>query len=197
MRRIILGSLIMIAITSGLAMAQLVGEIEIYADAGGTQCIVQDPGDGVIQVHIYLASVVPIRAIQFAAPKPDCWTNVVYLGEQINSHAPEIGNTQNVTTGGLTMGFDCVNGSPPYYIGYMSFLSQGTPPVCCRYPIVKAADLHPEFGGPIAVPCSEAILVGLDSGAAWINSDGSCNCDDGSPVPTEHTTWGKVKSLYK
>jgi hypothetical protein len=77
----------------------------------------------------------------------------------------------------------------------MVFLTSGETVSCCSYPALKADDLHPEFPGPIAADCDEG-LVGVDAGyGGIINADDTCPCS--FPVPTEETTWGRVKSLYR
>jgi hypothetical protein len=174
------------------AWSQTGGKIVLGGSADGSECSIVESGAGVIEVHVVVLDVVGLSAIQFAAPKPDCWTDATWMSEDVPVEV-FLGNTQD-PVGGLAVAFGaCLDA--PVHVATIYFFTTGTGPQCCSYPVLKATgDLHPEVDGPIVVLCSDPTHVAGIPVDAVINPDPSCPCL--SPVSAKETTWGGVKSLY-
>jgi hypothetical protein len=112
----------------GTSEANSVGEIGLFADINGTECVVQDDTPSVVEVHIIVTGITGYMSIQFAAPKPDCWLGTSWLGDAI-SFETVIGNTQDILGSGLSIGtasiYNCIDGGAPspLYLGKMSYLT--------------------------------------------------------------------------
>jgi hypothetical protein len=178
--------------------AQGTAKIMLYSDEIGTECNIIDNSPGVISIYMYAEHAEGVFGVQFRAPLPECWTGAVWLGDIVDVNKVPMGNTQ--IDMGLTVatvaGGSCPDPEDQHhaFLGIMNFMVQGTGESCCVYPVLKAADLHPEFPGPIGVTC-DSQLLGVEAGYAVINPDMSCQCTQ--PLPVEETTWGRIKALYK
>ncbi len=199
MKRLIFVVAMCLFLQAGSSDAQTAGEIRLCADIGGTECVIQDNVPGLVDVYMIVTGVDGVSAIQFAAPKPDCWKGATWLGDVL-PFPLVIGDTQNNYEGGISIGLSlhpCSEGGgiSPIYLGKISYMTQGTAETCCEYSVKKAeVDFHPEFDEPIFVYC-DGTLSGISAGRVTINADESCNC--GQPVPTQETTWGQIKALYR
>ena len=183
---------------SGPAWSQ--GRIALTGSADGTVCSVVDIASGIVEVHIFVFDVVGLTAIQFAAPKPACWSGATWIADNIDTPVI-IGDTQD-PIGGLSIAWgNCTSDGgggfdSPVHVGSMTFFTSGQAPPCCLYPVIKASgDLHPEVDGPIVVLCSDMTEVAGIGVEAVINPQPECSCL--TPVPIEETTWGAVKALYQ
>jgi hypothetical protein len=197
MGRMILVVIVCLFALYSLSKAQTVGEIRLFADIEGTECNIVDNSPGFVEVHMIVTGVAGFGGIQFSAPKPDCWIGATWVGDNI-PFPTVIGDSQNNYEGGLSVAFGylCNDGgaTSPFYIGKISYLTQGEAQPCCVYSVRKAdVDGHPEINSPLIVYC-DITLGGIHSGYAIINADDTCACY--RPVPTQDTTWGRVKVLY-
>ena len=174
------------------AWSQTGGKIVLAGSSDGSTCSIVESGPAVVAVHVVVLDVVGLSGIQFAAPKPDCWTDATWSYEEVPVPV-FIGNTQDPVQG-LSVAFgDCLDA--PVHVATIYFFSLGNGAPCCSYPVVKATgDLHPEIDGPIVVMCSDPMNVAGVPVDVVINPDQSCPCL--SPVSAEETTWGGVKALY-
>jgi hypothetical protein len=178
---------------SSPALSQTGGLISLTGTADGSVCSIIDTSPGSVEVHIIVFNVIGLNAIQFAAPKPNCWTGATWVSDNIPTPVT-IGDTQDTVIGlAIAWGGLCLDG--PAYVGSMTFSTLGNAPPCCSYPILKATgDLHPEIDGPIAVLCSDPQHVAGVTANAVINPESQCACVQ--PVPVEESTWGAIKALY-
>jgi hypothetical protein len=194
-------------------LGQSAGTIYLTGDSEGTDCGIIDRAQGVVKVHM-LAYVPRGLAVEFAAPKPACWTGATYLGESIAiEHPLHLGDTQQ-SEYGLTVyigppGPLCPEGGSNSleYIGYISYSISGKGPACCEYPVIKAPnDTYEELPGPIASVCTDEPvrpedqhikIVPVIGQSVYINPDVSCPCAGNAPAPAERSTWGEIKALYQ
>ena len=72
----------------------------------------------------------------------------------------------------------------------MNFTAIGHGQPCCDYPVLPA----PPEPGVQVYRCDDRIYHYGTGRGVIINPDASCPCD--TPLATESTTWGRVKSLY-
>ena len=202
MKTTVVVSLLLLMVFAGLANAQEIrGQLQLYADDTGVDCMIPDTAPGLLTVYVYYFDYFGddgISAIQFAAPKPDCFTNAVWLGDA-TPWPLSLGDSQLNDPHGWTIAFGAGGWcqTPPVYLGSIMYLAQGLTPTCCPYPVVKADDLHPEIPMPIGVDCSlpNSFLIGVEAGTSYINGDHTCPCI--WPVPVQIKTWGGIKSLYR
>jgi hypothetical protein len=193
MKRLFVAIWGVLVVTWSSAPCQTEGRLVLASDAAGTDCRVVDTTPGTIEVHMVIQNVDGVAAVQFGAPKPDCWTGAVWVEDRI-AFPVAIGDTQFNDPRGLSIGLGACMDSP-VYLGSIVYSTQGEAIPCCPYKIVKVpTDLHPEIDGPIMVVCPAMnSVVGLSSGAV-INVDPECDCM--SPLPVREATWGSVKSLF-
>ncbi len=197
MKSIVVVSVALLLFVISPADAQRVqGQLQLYADETGVDCIIQDT-PGVVMVYVYYFDYFSddgVGAVQFAAPLPSCWTGAIWLGD--SSPWASLGDSQLNDPRGWTVGFGSCQ-ILPVLVGSIIYLSQGLAPVCCPYPVVKAEDGHPEIPMPVGADCSEPnpFLIGIEAGTSYINGDHTCPCI--WPVPVQEKTWGGIKSLYR
>lgn len=198
MKKTLLLATAILMVLASMASAQTGGRVELFADADGTDCAILDTAPGVVTVHMVLVGATEVGAVEFGAPVPECWTGAVWLEDNI-PWPVHIGDSQLNEPSGLSIAFlsevTCGQSNSPIYLGSISYSTQGAAPPCCYYPVVKAADAHPEFDTPIAVKCTD-YLFGVEAGGAWINPDETCSCTGQMPLPVHDTSWGRVKALY-
>lgn len=200
MKRLLLIMTAFMLAFAAVASAQTGPRIELFADAQGSECDLRATGGRDVQVHMILLGASGVGAVQFKAPKPDCWTNATWVGDDL-PWTLFIGDTQANDPRGLSIAFlsdvACTASNSPIYLGSIHYALQGPSPVCCRYPVLKAPDLHPEFDGPIGTLCLyDHQLFGIEGGVLMINPDESCGCIDQAVLPVRYTNWGTVKALY-
>jgi len=198
MKSIVVVSVALLLFVISPADAQRVqGQLQLYNDESGVDCIIQDMS-GIVTVYVYFFDYFSndrILAVQFGAPLPDCWPGAIWLGDT-SPWLTSIGDSQLNDPSGWSIAFgECQ--IPPVFVGSIIYLSQGLAPTCCPYPVVKAADGHPEIPMPVGAACSEPdpVLIGIEAGTSYINGDHTCPCI--WPVPVQEKTWGGIKSLYR
>ena len=185
--RVIIAAAVVAVFSVGVAQAQSAGRVTLWADANMGNCEITDPGSGIVQVHMVFESAQPARAVEFFAPTPQCWPGTTWLGDVIASPLQKIGASTHAQ--GVLLNFlTCM--TPPVYLGYMNFLVSGQAQPCCVYPVLPET-VHNRI---TVVSCTFGDLVG-SGGSAIVNANESCRCP--LPVPSESSTWGGVKSLYR
>lgn len=169
-------------------------QFALSSEANGPNCLVVDDQPGIVVVHMFVENAGDVIAVQYAAPKPDCWAGATWIGDNM-AFPVTIGDTQMNDPRGMSVAFgQCL--PSPVYLGSMTFQTSGAGAPCCEFDVIKVLlDLHPEIPGPIMVVCPNTNqVVGLSSGAV-INAGPECGCN--SVLPTEASTWGAVKQLYR
>ena len=169
------------------------GTIALSGTPDGTDCAVIDSNPGIVEVHIVLTDITGVSAVQFWAPKPDCWDGAVWMGDEF-AFPLFIGDTQNNDIGVSVAFSACLDA--PVYVGSMTFNTSGAGTLCCPYPVLKAnRDNYPEIDGPIIVVCTDPPRVAGVTASAIVNPTPECACQ--SPTPVQETTWGAVKALFR
>jgi len=181
MKKALLLTLVLM-VSASMAFAQG-GSVGIFADAGGTDCNLADVLPGLTPyyvVHVYHAGA---TASQFSAPIPTCMVAAIWLSDTA-VFGVTIGNSQT----GVAIGYGTCQVAPTHVLT-INYFVQGLTPACCRYPVLPDPNVP---SGKIEVTDCGFNPLFATGGMGIINPDGTCNCN----VPTEDTTWGKVKSLY-
>jgi hypothetical protein len=197
MKLIVIVSVTLLMFAVGLANAQQIrGQLQLYADETGVDCIIQDV-PGLVKVYVYYFDYFSdegVTAVQFGAPVPSCWTGAIWLED--STPWLDLGDSQLNDSGGWMIAFGGCQ-IPPVFVGTIWYFAQGLAQTCCPYPVVKApGDVHPEIPAPLGVDCSpNPRLIGINPGTSYINGDHTCPCI--WPVPVQEKTWGGIKSLYR
>jgi hypothetical protein len=176
-------SLLVLALAAP-AYAQLlthVGDISAYADDLGSSCNITAPGGGglltVYVVHKFTDGG-GATGSRFKGTFPSGLSFVAF-----NTPFVPIGNF----TTDLSLGYGfCI--STTTSLGSALFINATASPAC-SYVSIVAAD---NFVNPIATDCSFGEYT-VKTGQAIVNPNGTCQCN----VPTQPTSWGKVKALYR
>ena len=77
---------------------------------------------------------------------------------------------------------------PPTHILTIVYLTDGTTPSCCEYPVPPQPGFDYEF-----INCAAANVPGSGE-TNIVNGNASCPCT--GPVGTEQSSWGKIKALH-
>jgi hypothetical protein len=152
---------------------------------------------GITSVWVYLWSYAPVsvKAVQFAAYKPECMSNAIWISDNVQQ-VDLFGSTQADV--GLSLNINpCVSlpySEIGYYLARIDFLVTSPVPACCVFQVTHPTywDYYDTPG--TAIDCDDnEIPVGGSS--VVFNANETCPCD--GALKTESTTWGKVKSLYR
>jgi hypothetical protein len=195
MKRLLTFICVALICASGAVVAQAAGKIALSTTVDGAGCNIFNTS-GIVEVHVVVLDVENFDGIQFAAPKPDCWTGATYLEEEVYGLL-FLGDTQDTRLGLSVVWGSCGKGglTGPINVATIRYETMGIAPVCCPYPILKAQyDAHPEIAGPIIVVCEDPLRVAGVTVDAVINPEVGCMC--AVTLPTHETTWGAIKSLY-
>lgn len=186
MKRTAFFSLILVFCAS-FAFAQA-GGINLFQDPGGASCDLVPTGVGtlwsVYAVHVLSPGA---TACQFSAPVPACAAGGAMWLSDTGVYGVTIGDSQN----GVAIGYGVCVASPNHVLTINLFV-QGVIPNCCLWPVLP--DPNVPSGMVEVVDCANNLLTVSSQASAVINSDASCDCFE--PLPTETSTWGKVKALY-
>lgn len=161
------------------------GAFGVFMDSGGTDCNIIYQNAGLLPVYVVHVDFLGATAAQFAAPKPDCWTDATFLSDT-DVFPIAIGNSQT----GKAVGYGACMGPPMTVTTINYFVGGGVNPTCCRYLVVP--DPSVPSGQIETVDCTNTIQYSWGL-LAYINPDGTCFC---GTVPVQETTWGRVKAMY-
>jgi hypothetical protein len=147
--------------------------VELWADVNASQCSLNDlvPVQ-VLNVHVFVDPNPSSGAtgIQFAAPKPPCFTGY-YLGDQAAPGVLTIGNSQT----GVAVALGGCFASPALAMT-IQYLGLGTTPECCQYPVVR----DPSRTDIVVVDCNFVETASLGNSITF-NEAEWCAC--GALVP--------------
>jgi hypothetical protein len=146
-------------------------QIGLYSDVSGTGCSLSDETIAVQNVYVYLRPGSGATGLQFAAPKPPCFTGY-FLGDNVPPGLLAIGNSQD----GISIALGaCVTN--PMNVLTIQYLGLGTTPPCCAYPVTP----DPNVSNILVVDCNftELVASGVD---LIINEDVWCPCGPLVPV---------------
>jgi hypothetical protein len=171
---------------AGTVFAQQ-GSIGIFSDVVGVDCNLLDVGMGLGAYNVVHTGTTGSMACAFVAAHPACLT-ATYLSDT-HPFPVTIGSSQT----GVAVGYgSCRVGA--IHVLTINYFTMGTTPACCYYPVTcDPRESNRCAGGLLdTVDCSQHPAV-ASPGFGMINANQSCLCS----VPTEDTTWGQVKALYR
>ena len=184
MRKILL-LVVCLLLTASLTYAQP-GSIGVFGDPAGMTCDIYDYVPAVVDVYVVHVFTPGASACQFMVD--DSGVYMMYLAESVNPFYIGIGYSRS----GISIAYNGCVPSPNMVLTMTYFFQALTPP--CSY--IKVVP-HPTASPPglyvwdCAFPAPNMLTA--TGGTAIVNPTASCMCD----VPTEETTWGKIKNLYK
>ena len=178
MKSTLLSTLFLMALTS-LAFAQA-GSIGVFADPQGMECNLRDRISGYSYYYLVHLKTGGATGCSFRAPKPACSTGDFLFDEEV------FPMTSGTSQSGVWVGYDgCYTGT--IHVLTMVFFTYGSSESCCYWPVLGRLPLHPI----LALDCFDQPMF-PSGGQGIVQSRAKCNCN----VPTEDTTWGRVKALY-
>ena len=178
MKRLFILAWLVLAATPAGSAAQ--ARIDLYADAAMSGCEILDTGPMFLEVHMVYSGPAA-NAVRFRAPKPECWVGAMFVGDIIPFIST--GNSQL----DLMIGFgDCLSGQ--VHMGFARYYATGQAMTCCVLPVLPAFQFVYSDCGYAEHPLAAGQSV-------VINPNEACRCQQ--PLPTEPSTWGRVKSLYR
>ncbi|MEJ2722423.1 MAG: hypothetical protein P8181_14990 [bacterium] len=163
------------------------GVVGLYVDYGGSDCNLSYGGPGLFSVHVVHSRFDGATALQFAAPRPFCWTGATWLSDT-DAFPIGIGNSQTGKAVGYGMCF-----TTPAHVTTVNYFVGSPTNKCCLYPVLP--DFNISSGRVETVDCSGAVRY-AHGGYGMINPNASCACSD-EPVPVEKTTWGRLREIYR
>ncbi|HKW13802.1 MAG TPA: hypothetical protein VJS69_04880 [Candidatus Krumholzibacteria bacterium] len=176
-------ALTLVLLTAAAGPALGAGSIGVYADAGGSNCEISDPGGGALQL-IYIVETNDLVPVGGSAWKLewDAGMTMTWIGETTPYF--HVGSAKD----GISMTYSPCQGGT-FLIDTVSMTSAGTSTPCSHFRLVD----HPTQGLIIA-RCSSYDPMPLIPGDGIVNADATCHCNLSA---TEPTTWGRVKALYR
>jgi hypothetical protein len=179
-------TVLVLTLSASPALAQ-VGAVGFFADPQGNECNITVPILTAFAVYVVHKSPTGATGSQWrmVAPTspsfffngggPGTAGNILAIGEPVNGIALAYGA--------------CLVGNSHIYT--LNFFAVSAVPDCS--PMTIAASL--QGGGVTEVLSVDCALLeyAVVPGEARLNANASCDCD----VPTQESTWGKVKSLYR
>lgn len=181
MKKALLLTLVLM-LAASMAFAQG-GSIGVFSDAGGSSCNLTDAAPGLLSFYVVHVLTPGATASQFSAPMPACMLGASYLSDT-GIFPVTIGSSQT----GVAIGYGACLAAPIHCLT-INYFGGGLTTPCCYYGVYPDPNLT--SGNIEVVDCTENLITAT-GGVGIINPDGTCQCD----VPTQDTTWGKVKSIF-
>ncbi len=184
MKKVLLLTVVLM-LSATMAFAQG-GRLGLFSDATGDveKCAITDAVPGLLNIYVVHIETAGATASQFIAPQPACMVGT-YLSDS-QPFAVTIGSSQN----GVAIGYGACLSAPIHCLTINIFASGVTPP-CCIYEIYGDPNTTSQMIE--VVDCDENLITGVGQSGV-INADATCACVD--IVPTQDSSWGKIKSLY-
>lgn len=161
------------------------GVIGLYADIAGNDCNIVQATPALKHVYVVHTLAVRVSGIEFAAPKPACWTNAMWLSDQ-DIFPVTIGNTQT----GKSLGYGVCRTGTIHATTMAYFVHNPPTQFCCEYPVLPAP--YNPSGQVQAADCVGGVIDAV-GGVSMVNPTPDCYCGG---VRVEESTWGRVKALY-
>lgn len=178
-------SLISLAVLLSAGSAGAQNRIELSSARDASTCSISEPvSPPIVQVHVFVTGSVASTAVRFRVPKPDCWVGATWLGDAVEPGMLMAGNSQ--TDWSVAFG---VCADTPIYLGAMSYLISGQALPCCEVHALPAFGFWFIDCGFVEYPLQAGTPI-------IINPTGTCACQN-ITLAVEHTSWGRVKSLYR
>ena len=182
MKKIVLVSIALLALTSAFAQAEV---ILVWADAGFTTCNYDNPV-ALATVYVTHENVVGTTASQYSLTENS--GTLTWIAD-VNQFTLSLGTSQ---TGYAVSYGGCLSG--PIHVQNVLYSVAGTPAPCTG--ITVEPDPNALTGEIEGVDCGTPRVKTFPNASFMsFNTDGSCVC--GEIVPVEETSWGKLKALYE
>jgi hypothetical protein len=177
-----------VLLLAGGAVAQVdVGRIGVYGDEDASSCQIQDRAQSYVYAYVLHTDAQEANIVSFALDH-DPGLNMMFLSVTLNPALLYLGNP---VTGTKVSYVGCKT-SFPQLLATLRWNGDGTTTECAAIrPVPNPDDTR---GIVYAVDCSTNIRP-LSTDPGWVNDTGDCPCTP--PVPTETTTWGRIKSMYQ
>lgn len=165
-------------------VAQQPGNITIFADPAASTCFVEDAGPGTITLFVLHTNFSEMLSSSFRVVE-SAGFHAIYVSETVSTsvHGGDFRS-------GIFLGYgECQNGS--LLLGKLTYATLGTSEACAYLDVV-AGEIYP---WPEAQSCLFEAYPAPPLGKLYVNPDGQCQvwCS----VPTQASTWGKVKAMYR
>jgi hypothetical protein len=164
--------------------AQNDGAILLFSDSEYDECYLVDVAIGQHEVYMVHVDYDGVRGSDFGISQFE-GGGLTYVSESIPwSSVGTVAQGVSVLYGG-----DCVVGT--VFVGTVVYSGNGTSPPCSY---LKPRPSGMDRPAAIAINCQNEIVLPLE-GRLYVNPDPTCPCD--ATVPTEGTSWGRLKALYR
>jgi hypothetical protein len=191
--------------SSSIAFGQADYRLEFYGDEALSSCELAMTTPGIVKVHMLVTGTGNLAFIQFKAPKTACMGSAVWITDAWQQPPMRAydGNTQGTVGQGVDVIFEC---HPlPVYIGSIWYSISEPAQSCCRYePLPGSRHGEITFPGYMTiglwshcaeVPHPDLTQAPMSGKGIVINPNETCVCS--GPLPTQQSTWGSVKALYR
>jgi hypothetical protein len=159
------------------------GYIGLFADPGGTQCSVSDPGVGEVNVYVIHQGTLGAAASQWRVVSGGGFA-MAYAGE--TWAYPVVGDTR----GGASVSYGSCLGAPNL-LCTITFLTLGASPPCSYLEVVPDPA---SAGGTIEVVDCASSRLSAPGGRLYVNPNESCPCGQANAVTA--TDWGRIKAMF-
>jgi len=191
MRKILIALVPVLLAGAGTAHAQG-GIIGLYKDTSGNDCdLVVSQGDPYFIVHVVHHVWEEAAGVVFSAPPPGC-SGLQWLADAIDPPMIYIGSTRD----GIWISYSGCRTGSVHVMDILTY-SYSSPQGCCEWQVLyNAMEVEP---WPFGYSCGEnPEHLPAYGERSTITEDGNPvpNCFCYHSIPTEATTWGKVKAMY-
>ena len=175
--------MLLVALTASInAYAQVGGHLGLYSDPNRSDCQVLETYPGIFQVFVVHEFTPGALASVFSIPIPSC-ASVSWL-----SDTSDYGFLVGFSPLGIGVFYKACVAAPIVALRVLYLGSTGQ--ACC--PLAIGPSTAPgELPYPYAIDCGHLEQV-VTVSPAYFNANTTCGCT----VPTQETTWGRLKATY-
>lgn len=171
-----------IMMVAGSAMADQIG---VYSDLQGMNCVGSVALSVPATVYVIHHSDAGATASEFKVQDD---SGLLNIGAVLPGSFIAIGAWNT----GVSVAYTACVGAGPILVYTLTYLALSPPGPCLGLSIVPDPA---EANGIVKIADCGFLEIPASSGRFFFNPDGSCPCVE--PNPTQESTWGKVKSLYR
>jgi hypothetical protein len=158
------------------------GYFGVYADVGGTDCNLQDPGTGIVTYYIVHMGMQGATAAEFEVQFNG------FTGTLVGATSPFQTAMIDPQEGSFTIAYGACLPSPAH-VATLRFNSTSASPACASVSIVP----HPISGRIGVVDCNQNYIDATGK-TSYFNNDGTCPCS----VPTiPGSDWTKIRTIFE
>ena len=181
---ILLCSVVTVFDDSYASQSSIPGGLILSLDPLGYCCGIPLPSQGtIVTIHVVHVLTTDVSGVRFSAPKPECF-GATFISD---SHPFSLTTGDSQTQVTVDYGY-CHPGAVINVLS-MNYLITSPTSACCLY-APQSVEVFDCSGGAVAA------LGDLEALNPGPGCSGGCDNPCGTPLPTEATTWGAVKSLY-